>query len=95
MADSYPFLFWSGRILFAVGILIIGMALAGKRPRSIVKRGAAGRIEFGLMGAFIATSSLHFVVDMSPQAQGITPAACLLLLLAQVGVRFLYKRRER
>jgi hypothetical protein len=29
MSDSYPFLFWSGRILFAVGILIIGMALAG------------------------------------------------------------------
>jgi|ERR1700728_2097594 hypothetical protein len=93
MSDSYPFLFWSGRILFAVGILTIGMALAGRR--SIMERGAAGRIGFGLAGAFIATSSLHIVVDMSPQAQVITNAAALLLLLAQVGVGFLYKRRER
>jgi hypothetical protein len=95
MSDSYPFLFWSGRICFAAGILFIGIALAGKGPQSIVKRGAGGRIEFGLMGAFIATSSLHFVVDMSSQAQVIAPAACLVLILAQVGVRFLYKRRER
>jgi len=95
MADSDPFFFWSGGIFFVVGILIVGMALAGKGPRSIVKRGAAGRIESALFGAFIATINLHFVVDMSLQAQRITTAACLLLLLAQVGVRFLYKRRER
>jgi hypothetical protein len=95
MSDSYPFLFWYGRILFAVAILIIVMAFAGKGPRSIVKRGAAERTELALFGVLIATSTLHSVVDMSLQDQRITTAACVLLLLAQVGVRFLYIRRER
>jgi|HubBroStandDraft_6_1064221.scaffolds.fasta_scaffold390913_2 hypothetical protein len=93
MSPSLVFVF--GRMIFASGILLIGMALAGKGPRSMVGRGAAERAFSVLFGASIAMNNLHFVVDMSAQAQGIANAACLLLLLAAVGSNFLRNRRER
>jgi hypothetical protein len=93
MSPSLVFVF--GRMIFASGILLMGMALAGKGPRSMVGRGVAERAFSVLFGASIAMNNLHFVVDMSAQAQGIANAACLLLLLAAVGSNFLRNRRER
>jgi hypothetical protein len=37
MSPSYVFIF--GRMIFAAGILLMGMALAGKGPRSMVGHG--------------------------------------------------------
>ena len=70
----------------------MGMALAGKGPPSIAGLGAAGRTSNVLPAAGIAVLNLHFVVDMSTQAQGMANVACVLLLLALVASKMYLKK---